>query len=159
MIVVDANIIIYLIRETLFTPLARDLYIADNCWMVPYIWEAEVMNGLLMEVRAGTLDIQDAILASSNASAILAGKVHRCDQSTVLQTAKDSGLTVYDAYYVALARSLDVLLITEDKQIKSRCPDVARSLKSFLPSSGCSTEIREKKAIYSPGRKKQVRRN
>jgi len=156
MIVVDANVIIYLIRETLFTPMAQELYIADNCWAVPHLWEAEVLNGLLMEVRAGTLDIQDAIQASSSASTILSGNVHNCNQSAVLRTAKDSGLTAYDAYYVTLARSLGVFLVTEDKQIKNRCPDVARSLNSYLTSFGKNTGIREKPAVYNirKGRKK-----
>jgi predicted nucleic acid-binding protein len=149
MIVVDANVIIYLIRETLFTPMAQKLYIADNCWAVPYLWEAEVLNALLMEVRAGTLDIQDAIQASSSAANVLSGNVHGCDKSAVLRTAKDSGLTAYDAYYVTLARSLGIPLITEDKQIKSRCPDVARSLDSYLTSPEKITGIREKPAAYN----------
>ena len=76
MIVVDANVIIYLIRETLFTPMAQELYIADNCWAVPY-------------------------------------------------------------------------LVTEDKQIKNRCPDVARSLNTYLTSLGKITGIREKQATYN----------
>ncbi len=155
MIVVDANVIIYLVRETAFTPLAREAYDKDPDWTAPEIWEAEVLNGLLMEVRAGSLELEDAILASSNAAAVIDRKCHRFDRSSVLRTAKDSGLTAYDACYVSLARSIGALLVTEDRQIKAKCPDVARSLKAFLDdgiSSGISM-IKEKKSPYRAMRK------
>jgi predicted nucleic acid-binding protein len=132
MIVVDAHVIIYLVYETSFSPLARDARAKDPEWVAPEIWESEVLNGMRNELRAGRTRRDDAIRAADGAAAVLAGKVHRCDRSLVLRTAEESRLTVYDAYYVALARSLGVVLVTEDRGIRANCPDVARSLRAFL---------------------------
>lgn len=132
MIVADANAIIYLVRDTSFTALARQAYAQDSHWIAPPLWKPEVLNGLLSEVRAGHLNLSDAIEAANAASLIVGNRTHECDAAAVLRTAEESRLTAYDAYYVALARSLGVLLVTEDSRIKKNCPDVARSLKAFL---------------------------
>ncbi len=44
MIVVDANIVIYLVYETSFSPMARLVFERDPDWIVPELWEAEVLN-------------------------------------------------------------------------------------------------------------------
>jgi predicted nucleic acid-binding protein len=156
MIVVDANIIIYLVRETLLTPLARKVYGRDNDWVVPEIWEAEVLNGLLREVCAGYLELKDAITASTNAAAILSGKVHKCDRSAVLHIARGAGLTAYDAYYVVLARSLGVPLVTEDAKVIKNCPDVACSIRTFLGMSDAPMSIREPTPAYGRSGKQPI---
>lgn len=76
------------------------------------------------------------------------------DKEAVLRTANETGLTVYDAYYVTLARSLGVLLVTEDGKIKRNCPDVARSLESFVGLPGVRPGVvREKRAVYRTRRR------
>lgn len=154
MMVVDANIIIYLFRESSFTSLARQAYALDRDWIVPELWEAEVLNGLMREVRAGFLSLNEAITAASNATAVLARKVHPCDPAEVLKTAAADHLTAYDAYYVTLARTMDVRLLTEDGLIKSNCRDVALSLKAFLGlDEGKTPVVREKQGDYRVVRK------
>jgi predicted nucleic acid-binding protein len=148
MIVVDANVVIYLVYETSFSPLARQVYATDPDWVVPELWEAEVLNGLTNEIRAGHTQLEHAILAAGNAASILTGRAYPCDRATVLRTAHEARLTAYDAYYVTLARSLNVVLVTEDGRIKKSCPDVARSLKGFLGLQDRSSVVRERKAAY-----------
>jgi len=80
MIVVDANVIIYLVFETSFTQMARQVYHRDPDWIVPELWEAEVLNGLMNELRTGRTRLDNAVQAASNAAALIAGKVHRCDK-------------------------------------------------------------------------------
>jgi predicted nucleic acid-binding protein len=154
MIVVDANTIIYLVRESPLTSLAREVYARDSDWVVPHLWEAEVLNGLMREKRAGRIGMEDAVLAASNAAGLLSHKVRACDRTAVLRTAGESGLTAYDAYYVTLARSLSVVLVTEDGRIKKNCPDVARSLKGFLGLPEEPSVAREAKAAYRTRRGK-----
>jgi len=132
MIVVDANVVIYLVYETSFSPMARSVYAKDSAWAAPEVWESEVLNGLRNELRAGHTRFEDALLAADNAASVLTGNVHRCARSSVLRTAAETGLTAYDACYVALARSLGVVLVTEDKQTLRNCPDVPRSMQAFL---------------------------
>ena len=154
MIVVDANIIIYLVFETSFTPLARQAYARDPDWVVPDLWEAEVLNGLVSEVAAGHTTVEDAVRAASNAAALLSGRTHRCDRATVLRTARSAQLTAYDAYYVVLARDLGVQVVTEDRRISRNCPDVARSLKAYLGLEEGPAAVRERKPAYRVRRKR-----
>jgi len=155
MIVVDANVIIYLVRETPLTSLAREVYSRDSDWAVPEIWEAEVLNGLLREVRAGYIEFNGAIMAAANAAAILSGKTHKCGHSAVLRIAQEAGLTAYDAYYVTLARSLGVPLVTEDGKIIKNCPDVARSIKTFLVAPDIFPSVREPTPAYGRSKKQK----
>ncbi len=149
MIVVDANVVIYLVYETSFSPMARLVFEKDPDWVVPELWAAEVLNGLMNELRAGHTRLDDVIRAASSAAALVEGKVRRCDKEAVLRTADETGLTAYDAYYVTLARSLGALLVTEDGKIKRNCPDVARSLETFVgPSADRPGMVREKRAVY-----------
>jgi predicted nucleic acid-binding protein len=153
MIVVDANVVIYLVFETTFTRWARDVYARDPDWVVPDLWEAEVLNGLLNEVRAGHTRVGDALVAAGHAATLLAGRAHKCDREAVLRVAYTSRLTAYDAHYVVLARALGVKLVTEDRLIKRRCPEVAMSLKAFLGLSEEPPAVREKRAVYRTRRK------
>lgn len=75
MIVVDANIVIYLVCQTPWTDLVRQVYSADGDWIVPDLWEPEVLNGLMVMKRGGLLGLEDAIRAWSNASALLDGTI------------------------------------------------------------------------------------
>jgi len=153
MIVVDANTVIYLVRDSSFSWLAREVYARDSHWIVPPLWKPEVLNGLLREVRAGHLDLAEAIKAVDNAANILSGRVQDCESAAVLRTADESRLTAYDAYYVTLARSLGVALVTEDSRIKKHCKDVARSLKGFLGLPEEPSAVREKRTEYRTRRR------
>jgi len=148
MIVVDANVVIYLVFETSFTSLARKVYARDPDWVVPELWEAEVLNGLMNEVRAKHTNVDGAIHAAGNAAAILSGRARTCDRETVLRTAEACRLTAYDAYYVTLARKLGVSLVTEDGAIKENCRDVARSLTAYLGLEEGPISVREARATY-----------
>jgi len=46
-----------------------------------------------------------------------------------------------------------VKLVTEDRLIKRRCPEVAMSLKAFLGLSEEPPAVREKRAVYRTRRK------
>lgn len=148
MIVVDANVVIYLVFETSFTSLAREVYARDPDWVVPDLWEAEVLNGLMNEVRAGHTNVEGAIRAATNAAVLLSGKVRPCDRTMVLRIADTCRLTAYDAYYVVLARTMGVQLVTEDGAIKENCCDVARSLKGYLGLKEEPAVVRESRAKY-----------
>ena len=153
MIIADANIIIYLVRETSFTALAREVFARDSEWVVPELWEAEVLNGLMREVRFGSLDLGSAIRAAQYAATVLADRVQKCERSSVLRIADDTGLTAYDAYYVALARTRGVKLVTEDGKIIRVCPDVALSMKAFLALEGPPAVVCETRAAYRTRRR------
>ena len=140
MIVADANVLIYLVCETSRTGVAGQVRAADAEWAAPALWEAEVLNGLLVMRRAGLLDLEDAVQAWRNAAAATEGRVHACSPTKVLETADRTGLSAYDAHYVVLARALKAYLVTEDKKLLRTCPDVARSMQAFVALPGAPTD-------------------
>jgi len=152
MIVVDANIVIYLVCDTPFTNLAGKVRQKEVRWIVPDLWEAEVLNGLMNMMRSGFLDLDDAILAWSNAARALSGQIHVCEPPAILRMAKQSGTTAYDAYYVSLARSMSIPLVTEDRELLRKFPDSAVSMNQFLRGPTPAT-LREEHSVY--GRKQK----
>ena len=148
MIVADANLLINYVCATPFSDLARRVKAHDSDWVSPHLWKAEVLNGLLIMHRAGLLSLDRAILAYRNAAASTSVSVHGDEPDAILTTAHTLKLTAYDATYVVLARSLGLLLVTEDKQILRACPDVARSMRQFLSPSKPPPAVREKPTTY-----------
>lgn len=136
MIAVDANVVFALVTDESETSTARAIHAADAEWVVPSLWQSEVLNALLNGVRAGHLAMEAALTAIETADVLLRSRTRTCEAAAILQTAHACRLTAYDATYVVLARSLGVLLVTEDKQILRACPDVARSMRTFLGEGG-----------------------
>ena len=148
MIVVDANVIVALVIENSVASSARAVRAADADWIVPSLWQSEVLNALLNEVKAGNVTLEGALEAADVAAHLLRDRVRECRASAILTTAHTSRLTAYDATYVVLARSLGILLITEDTQILRGCPDVARSMCQFLAPPQTPPVVREGPATY-----------
>lgn len=120
--------------------------------------QSEVLNALLQETKVRKIALHDALDAAGSAARLLTYRAEGCEHSTILTTAHSTGLTAYDATYAVLARSLGVLLVTEDKQILRACPDVARSMKHFLAPPGARLTVREERAEYRPARRGVRRR-
>ncbi len=148
MIVADANLLIYFVCDTPRTELARRVHALDPDWIAPWLWEAEVLNGLLMMHRAGLMSVAEAAQAWRNAAMAMTDAPHATDPECILAIARASNLSAYDACYVALAQAMSAVLVTEDKQILRAYPDVARSLRSFVGSSGTAPSAREKQSSY-----------
>ncbi|HEV8408250.1 MAG TPA: hypothetical protein VGQ34_09990, partial [Sphingomicrobium sp.] len=60
----------------------------------------------------------------------------------VLEIAASSGLSAYDCEFVALAQSLAVPLVTQDRAVLKAFPDLAMTMEGFL---------HEKRAGYRRG--------
>ena len=164
MIVADANAILPLVRQSSFTLLARQAFEKDPAWIVPPLWQPEVLNALLREIKAGFIDLDGALEAVRLAEDIFRHQVRHPSPADILRISRTSGLTAYDATYVSLARELGVRLLTEDGQILRACPDTACSLHDFVTPTGTS-QLRESVAPYkvkravgaSPGRPRKSR--
>ncbi len=156
MIVVDANVVLPLLREDTLTGASQDVRAVAPDWAVPPLLKAELSNALLKDVKAGFLTIDRAVQAAGTAADLIS-KARLVDPSLadVLVTAHRSGLTAYDATYVVLARSLGVPLITEDQQILRACPDIALSMKQFLSPPEQSMAVRERPTAYKTRQKKR----
>jgi predicted nucleic acid-binding protein len=131
MIVVDANVIVYLLTPGSRSELAWATAERDDDWRVPALWRSEVRNALLGIVRAGQLDAGDAVVSMDRAERLLLGASHEVQSAHVLELALSSGCSAYDCEYVSLADTLDVRLVTSDREVIAAFPKRAVDIREF----------------------------
>lgn len=131
MIVVDTNVVAYLLIRGEQTLLARRVWDLDSDWRVPILWRHEFLNVL---ANAGKFRKTDfAVLAEiwTDAQRLFARTEHEVDMLQALRLAVLNQKSAYDAHYVALAADLDVPLITEDRRLRQTFPDRCLSMQDF----------------------------
>lgn len=107
------------------TPLDKDPY-----WIVPPLWQSEFRNALASYLRRG-MDPQDAKLVMRNVVETLGNRQVIPSEDEVFELIAHSGFTAYDFEFVALAKQLNVSLVTADKQLLREFPDCTISLEDF----------------------------
>jgi predicted nucleic acid-binding protein len=122
-IVVDTNVLAYLLLPCEFSPQADALYKRDPDWAAPIFWRSEFRNLLAGYLRRRTLTFEQAVRIQAEAEAILAGNEHEIDSRHVLELVRDSDCTAYDCEFVALAIRLGVKATTLDKKLLKAFPD------------------------------------
>lgn len=122
MIVVDVNVIIYLLTDTPHRSMAVRLYEQGSDWRVPPLWRHEMINVLGTLTRNDVLDREAAVQLWRNALDLFSDGEQQPDMAQALALAVDQGISVYDAQYVTLAMALDTQLVSEDKILQNRFP-------------------------------------
>lgn len=128
MIVVDTNILAYLYLPTDSSVSAEALLTSDSGWAVPVLWRSEFRNILAGYLRRGDLTYGAVLAIQAEAEALVAGAEHEVRSRDVLELVRDSDCSAYDCEFVALAKALDVKLVTADKKLLRAFPDVAMGL-------------------------------
>lgn len=106
---------------------AERLRRAFPVWVAPPLIRYEFGNVLRTAVRLGRQEESTALTMLRKGL----GMIRLCgepSEENILRAANGSGLTFYDATYVASARELGLTLYTRDKEILKNCPDVARRI-------------------------------
>jgi predicted nucleic acid-binding protein len=129
-IVVDTNILAYLLLPGGRSQAAQSLLKDDPEWAAPLLWRSELRQVLVGYLQRGAVSLEAAAELWSRADTLLAGRQHLVPTRLVLTVAAASGCSAYDCEYVALAQLLGVPLVTEDRQVLSAFADVARPLES-----------------------------
>lgn len=132
MIVADANLVLYLLLPGARTEGAEAVYERDPAWVVPRLCLSEVRNVLARQVRARAVTLADAEVMMRRAEELVGSRQLEVDSATVLRIAASSGLSAYDAEYLALAEILGVPLITEDRALHAAAGLQAQSVATFL---------------------------
>lgn len=132
MIVVDTNILIYLYLPGPQTELCNELLAHDADWACPTIWRSEFCNTLLLYLRKDLITPAVAIQIIAAAEDLVGGNELKPKPSEVMQLALDSRCTFYDCEFIATARSLATILVTEDKALLKAFPNDAFSLTTAL---------------------------
>lgn len=131
MIVVDVNVIVYLLTETPQRTLARRVRERDIDWLVPPLWRHEMLNVLATLTRQDVLDAPSALTVWRNALDLLGTRERQPDMEDALALAIKHNISAYDSQYVALAASLSVLLVSEDQKLRRLLPDRVVSMAQF----------------------------
>ena len=134
MIVVDSNIIIYVHVQSEKTDLALRTLKKDPCWVAPPLWESEFRNVMAGYIRRRILNLEDAKRIMDSALKTMEGREILPPSGLVLDLVAKSDCSAYDCEYVALARHLNVKLITADNKILQSFPETAVELGVFSGS-------------------------
>jgi len=128
LIVVDTNVLAYLLLRGPRTEQAEDLRRHHRRWAAPPLWRTEFRNVLTGYLRRDLLLFPKALELMQEAEAILSAHEEKVSTEHVLQLVSSSHCSAYDCEFVAVAQDLGVPLITEDRAILTAFPDLAQSL-------------------------------
>jgi predicted nucleic acid-binding protein len=128
LIVVDTNVLAYLLLRGPRTEQAEVLRRHHRQWAAPPLWRSEFRNVLTGYLRRDRLPFPKAVALMQEAEAILSAHRDKVSSEHVLQLVSSSQCNAYDCEFVAVAQHLGVPLITEDRAILTAFPDLAQSL-------------------------------
>ena len=129
MIVVDTNVIAYLLIPGPWTEAAENLLQAEPVWAAPPLWRSEFRNILAGYLRRGTLSVEQTLALQSTAESLLAGHETSVESRAVLELVRGSNCSAYDCEFVALARQSGSVLYTLDAKLLAAFPETAKPLK------------------------------
>ena len=129
MIVVDTNVISYLLLPTPMTTAAENLYLNDAEWSAPLLWRSELRNVLALYMRKELLALDAALALQEKAQDLLEGREFQVQSTDVLRLAHSSGCSAYDCEFISLAKDLGTRLYTADKRLLKAFPDIALPLR------------------------------
>ncbi len=132
MIVVDTNIIVYLMIPGENTESARLLLLKDSVWVAPVLWRSEFRNVLVQYIRHKYFNLNQAEFLLLKSEQLMRDKEYQVISKSIIELAIKSNCSAYDCEYVSLAKELRVPLITTDRQILKAFPDIAIHLNSYL---------------------------
>jgi predicted nucleic acid-binding protein len=133
MVVVDTNILAYLLIEGDRTSDAHALYRRDAEWKSEGFVLIEFSNILATYLRAGALTRVQGQALLAEAETRLRGLV-TLPHARALRLAEQFAVSAYDARFLGAAQALGAKLVTEDARLRAAAPAVTMSLADALVS-------------------------
>ena len=128
MIVVDTNVVAYLLLPGPQTAAAEALLEGHPIWAAPPLWRSEWRNVLVGYWRRGSLSLEQVIALQEQAETLVIGHEESVQSEAVLRLAASSGCSTYDCEFVAAAQQLDAPLVTADRALLKAFQPLTRSL-------------------------------
>jgi predicted nucleic acid-binding protein len=128
MIVVDTNVVAYLLLPGPQTAAAEALLESQPTWAAPPLWRSEWRNVLCGTLRRGSLSLEQVIALQLQAETLVIGHEEPVHSEAVLRLAASSGCSAYDCEFVVAAQQLDAPLVTADRALLKAFPALTRSL-------------------------------
>jgi predicted nucleic acid-binding protein len=130
-VLVDTNILAYLLIEGDRTAAAQQLFERDPDWRSDAFIMIELSNVLATYVRAGALAHSKAAELLEAAQALVPA-LASVPHAQALAAALQHGVSAYDGRFIALAMQLRRRLVTEDAGLRRAAPDWTLSLAEAL---------------------------
>lgn len=125
MIVVDTNVISYLLIRGDRSEAMDRLLAEDKEWAAPRLWLDEFLNVLSTCERNGLLSSEQVTPILNDALTLMHGSSYEVPPERVLAVARRTGCSAYDSQYVALAEDLGTKLYTCDRRVLANCQGLA----------------------------------
>ena len=132
MIVVDTNILAHFWLPSDSTDLCDKLYQQDPEWMAPILWKSEFRNVVTLYLRKELIDLAEALLIIEKAELQMKNQQFQVNSVQVLYHVNQSRCSSYDCEFVSLAKDLDLMLVTLDKQLLREFPNVAKHPENII---------------------------
>ena len=135
MLLVDTNVVAYLLIDGDHTEAAQELRTRDPDWRSEAFLLVEFTNVLASSIarKRMTLSLAEDVLAK--AASLFDGKLGRLPHASVLAIAARYRVSAYDARFLALADELGSRLITEDARLRAAAPALTQSLAEALAAT------------------------
>jgi predicted nucleic acid-binding protein len=135
MLLVDTNVVAYLLIEGNHTEAAQQLRRRDPDWRSEAFLLVEFTNVLASSIATGRMTFGLAEDFLGKAVALFDGKLRSMPPASVLAAAVRHGVSAYDARFLALAEAIGLPIVTEDKKLRAAAPDLTQSLAEAFAGS------------------------
>jgi predicted nucleic acid-binding protein len=131
-IVVDTNVIAYLMLKGERTSQAEAVFNKDSDWVAPYLCRSEFRNILALYLRQGYITLTNAKLIVKEAESLMQAKECEVQSMQVLDLVEKSKCSSDDCEFVVLAQQLGVPLVTSNKKLLTEFLSNAFSMDVFI---------------------------
>lgn len=132
MIVVDANLIGALFIQGEQSPVATRVFEKDPDWYAPLLWQSEMRSLITSYLRHRLITLDKSTQIMDEAHALMMEHERFVSSNLVLELVSMSKCTSYDCEYIALAREMNLTLVTFDKEVVGQFPGKAVFPQDFV---------------------------
>ena len=132
MIVADTNTIAYLYINSEKSTQAEQLLMREPRWIAPSLWKSEFRNVLALYLRKNILTFDEILMITQQAESLMLENEYEVSSIQILHLVNISNCSAYDCEFVALAKLLNIPLITSDKKIINAFPGIAQTIHDFI---------------------------
>ncbi len=132
MVLIDTNVLVFLLLQGEKTNEARALLEADNDWRSETFLLVEFTNVLATYLRSRELMREEAKRLLSDAEKLMQARLMNVAHGEALEMANEYFVSAYDGRFLALAWRLKSPLVTEDAKLRRAAPRLTRSIAEAL---------------------------
>ncbi len=132
MLVVDTNVLAFLLISGDFTEPARALLEQDGDWHSEGFVLVELSNVLATAMRLRGLARTQAVQIMAQAQELMEPGLHLVQHADALAMAVEFKVSAYDARFLAVTRAFGQRLVTEDRKLRQAAPALTQSIAEAL---------------------------